>query len=52
MARSSQDQAAIASSILRSDPEQAHAAMLHHISIGGRDFAEFVSGLPEELLRE
>jgi DNA-binding GntR family transcriptional regulator len=52
MARSLQDHAAIAAALLRGDPEQAHAAMLEHISIGGRDFAEFVSGLPEELLRD
>ena len=29
---------------------QAQAAMLVHISIGGSDFAEFVSGLPQNLL--
>ena len=52
MPRSLQDHAAIAAALLRGDPEQAHAAMLDHISIGGRDFAEFVSGLPEELLRD
>ena len=52
MARSLQDHAAIAAALLRGDPEQAHAAMLDHISIGGRDFAEFVSGLPGELLHE
>ena len=28
------------------DPARGHAAMLEHISIGGRDFAEFVSRLP------
>ena len=28
------------------DPARAHAAMLDHIAIGGRDFAEFVSRLP------
>ena len=52
MTRSHQDHAAIAAALLRGDPEQAHAAMLDHISIGGRDFAEFVSGLPQELLRD
>jgi DNA-binding GntR family transcriptional regulator len=52
MIRSLEDHAAIAAALLRGDPEQAHAAMLDHISIGGRDFAEFVSGLPQELLRD
>jgi DNA-binding GntR family transcriptional regulator len=52
MSRSLQDHAAIAAALLRGEPEQAHAAMLEHISIGGRDFAEFVSGLPQELLRD
>lgn len=52
MPRSLQEHTAIAAALLRGDPEQAHAAMLDHISIGGRDFAEFVSGLPEELLRD
>ena len=52
MPRSLQDHAAITAALLRGDPEQAHAAMLDHISIGGRDFAEFVSGLPAELLRD
>jgi len=52
MARSLQDHRAIAAALLSGDSEQAHAAMLDHISIGGRDFAEFVSGLPEELLRD
>lgn len=28
------------------DPARGHAAMLEHIAIGGRDFAEFVSRLP------
>ncbi|HUD32989.1 MAG TPA: GntR family transcriptional regulator [Variovorax sp.] len=28
------------------DPARGHAAMLDHIAIGGRDFAEFVSRLP------
>ena len=28
------------------DPDRAHAAMLEHIGIGGRDFSEFVSRLP------
>jgi DNA-binding GntR family transcriptional regulator len=52
MQRSLQDHAAIVAALLHGDPEQAHAAMLDHISIGGRDFAEFVSGLPAELLRD
>lgn len=50
MLRSVQEHAAITESLLRGDPAQAQAAMLEHISIGGRDFAEFVSGLPKELL--
>ena len=28
------------------EPDRAHAAMLEHIGIGGRDFSEFVSRLP------
>lgn len=52
LSRSLHDHEAIAAALLRGDPEQAHAAMLEHISIGGRDFAEFVSGVPEELLRD
>ena len=32
------------------DPARGHAAMLEHISIGGRDFAEFVSRLPAQYI--
>lgn len=32
------------------DGEGARQAMIGHISVGGRDFAEFVSSLPSELL--
>lgn len=42
----------IAEALQRGDPAEAQAAMLDHISIGGRDFAEFVSGLPEALLKD
>jgi DNA-binding GntR family transcriptional regulator len=48
--RSAQEHGAIAEALLLGDPQGAHAAMLEHISIGGKDFAEFVSGLPPELL--
>jgi len=34
------------------DPARGHAAMLEHISIGGRDFAEFVSRLPTQYIGE
>ncbi|RJF97059.1 FCD domain-containing protein [Noviherbaspirillum cavernae] len=32
------------------DGEGARHAMIEHISVGGRDFAEFVSSLPADLL--
>ncbi|KAF1057224.1 MAG: hypothetical protein GAK39_06330 [Variovorax sp.] len=50
MQRSAREHAAITEALLRSDPAEAQAAMLVHISIGGSDFAEFVSGLPQDLL--
>ena len=50
MKRSALEHAAIAKGVLGNDAAAAHAAMLNHISIGGKDFAEFVSGIPTELL--
>ncbi|MDM0052599.1 GntR family transcriptional regulator [Variovorax sp. J22R115] len=50
MKRSALEHAAIAKGVLDNDAAAAHAAMLNHISIGGKDFAEFVSGIPTELL--
>lgn len=50
MQRSAREHAAIIEALLGSDPAEAQAAMLVHISIGGSDFAEFVSGLPQDLL--
>ena len=50
MQRSAREHTAITEALLRSDPAEAQAAMLVHISIGGSDFAEFVSGLPQDLL--
>jgi DNA-binding GntR family transcriptional regulator len=50
MQRSVTEHRAVALAIADADSGAAREAMLAHISIGGKDFAEFVSGLPPELL--
>lgn len=50
MQRSVKEHQAVCQAILDADGDAAREAMLEHISIGGKDFAEFVSGLSPELL--
>ncbi|MBO9647991.1 MAG: GntR family transcriptional regulator [Variovorax sp.] len=50
MERSSREHEAVCKAILAMDPQAARDAMLEHISIGGKDFAEFVSGLPPDFV--
>lgn len=50
MQRSVKEHGDVSRAIADADSGAAREAMLAHISIGGKDFAEFVSGLPPELL--
>lgn len=50
MQQSAQDHERIAQAILAGDELQAQAAMIDHIAISGKGFAEFVSTLPEQML--
>jgi len=50
MQRSVKEHQAVCQSILDANGDAGRNEMLEHISIGGKDFAEFVSGLSPELL--
>ncbi|MGQ3117588.1 GntR family transcriptional regulator [Hydrogenophaga sp.] len=50
MQRSVEEHHAVALAIANGDEAAAWQAMSDHIAIGGRDFAEFVSGIPASLL--
>lgn len=50
MQRSVKEHQAVCQAILDANGDAARKEMLEHISIGGKDFAEFVSGLSPELL--
>ncbi|EHP38377.1 GntR family transcriptional regulator [Cupriavidus basilensis OR16] len=50
MKKSVEEHKAIALCVIGEDAEGAQAAMISHIAIGGRDFAEFVSGIPDDFL--
>lgn len=50
MLRSLSEHKAIGNAICNSDEFAAHLAMMEHISIGGREFSEFVSGLSPDLI--
>ncbi len=50
MHRSVEEHQAVALAIANGDEAAAWQAMSEHIAIGGRDFAEFVSGIPASLL--
>lgn len=48
--RSIEEHQAVATAIIEGDSAAAWQAMFDHIAIGGKDFAEFVSGIPASLL--
>lgn len=48
--RSLREHAAVLQCIEAGDEEGARQAMIEHISVGGRDFAEFVSSVPSDFL--
>jgi len=50
MQRSVEEHRAIAQAVLAGDAPGAQEATISHIAIGGRDFAEFVSSIPEDFL--
>jgi len=50
MRQSAQDHKRIADAILKGDEIEAQAAMIEHISVSGKGFAEFISTLPEQML--
>lgn len=52
MSKSTREHRQVHDAITAGDEMAAHKAMLEHISIGGRDFSEFVQALPEGSLRD
>ncbi len=50
MLQSANDHERIAQAILAGDEQGAQTAMIEHIAISGKGFAEFVSTLPEQML--
>lgn len=50
MMQSAQDHERITVAILAADEQAAQAAMIDHIAVSGKGFAEFVSTLPEQML--
>ncbi|MGE4239786.1 GntR family transcriptional regulator [Ramlibacter sp.] len=48
--RSREDHERVVRAILMGDPDGAYAAMLDHIAIGGRDFADLLSRVPTTML--
>ncbi|OZI71863.1 GntR family transcriptional regulator [Bordetella genomosp. 12] len=50
MLQSAQDHERITQAILSGDEQAAQSAMIDHIAISGKGFAEFVSTLPEQML--
>lgn len=48
--RSTEEHEKVAAAIVAGDESAAWQAMADHVAIGGKDFAEFVSGIPSTLL--